>query len=77
MKLSIDDKAQIMNSARQPKAQWEFAAPLPHTNAPPSRTMTYDSDNRLLTVNSGSVTVDNDGNLTSGPVTNISRQPMA
>jgi RHS repeat-associated protein len=51
-------------------AQWEFAAPLPHTNAPPSRTMTYDADNRLLTVNSSSVTVDNNGNLTSGPVTN-------
>ena len=27
--------------------QWEFAAPLPHTNTPPTRTMTYDADNQL------------------------------
>ena len=31
--------------------QWEFAAPLPHTNTLPTRTMTYDDDNRLVTVN--------------------------
>ncbi len=49
---------------------WEFAAPLPHTNAPPTRNMTYDDDNRLATVNGSSVTVDADGNLTSGPLTN-------
>ena len=50
--------------------QWEFAAPLPHTNAPPPRTMTYDDDNRLATVDSSSVTLDSDGNLISGPLTN-------
>jgi len=49
---------------------WEFAAPLPHTNTPPTRTMTYDDNNRLLTVNGTSVANDSDGNLTSGPLTN-------
>ena len=28
------------------RIQWEFAAPLPSTNIPPSRTMGYDADNR-------------------------------
>ena len=56
--------------------QWEFAAPLPHTNAPPTRSMTYDADNRLSqfqgpTMSSlQSVGVDQDGNLTNGPATN-------
>lgn len=50
--------------------QWEFAAPLPHTNAPASRTMTYNDDNELKTVDSLSVNVDLDGNLISGPLTN-------
>jgi RHS repeat-associated protein len=49
---------------------WEFAAPLPHTNTPPTRTMTYDDDNRLATFNGSSVTSDLDGNLTSAPLTN-------
>ena len=26
---------------------WEFLAPLPHSVTVPTRTMTYDSDNRL------------------------------
>lgn len=52
------------------RMQWEFATPLPHTNAPATRTMTYDDDNRLATVNGNNVTVDADGNLTSGPLTN-------
>jgi RHS repeat-associated protein len=52
------------------EAQWEFAAPLPHTNTPPTRTMTYDADNRLATVDGNSVTMDSDGNLVSGPLTN-------
>jgi len=52
------------------EAQWEFAAPLPHTNTPPTRTMTYDDDNRLATFNGLSVTSDLDGNLTSAPLTN-------
>jgi len=50
--------------------QWEFAAPQPHTNSPPTRTMTYDDDNRLASVDGNNVTVDSDGNLTSGPLTN-------
>jgi RHS repeat-associated protein len=50
--------------------QWEFGAPLHNTNALPTRTMTYDSDNRLLKFNGTNVTVDADGNLTYGPVTN-------
>jgi len=50
--------------------QWEFAAPLPHTNSPPSRTMTYNDDNQLKTVDGLNVTVDLDGNLISGPLTN-------
>lgn len=51
-------------------AQWEFDAPLPHTNAPPMRTMTYDADNRLSSVDGNNVTMDADGNLISGPLTN-------
>jgi RHS repeat-associated protein len=52
------------------RVAWEFAAPLPHTNAPPSRTMTYDADNRLLKFNNVSVTNDADGNLLHAPLTN-------
>jgi RHS repeat-associated protein len=50
--------------------QWEFDAPMPHTNAPPTRTMTYNDDNELATVDGMSVTEDSDGNLTDGPLTN-------
>jgi RHS repeat-associated protein len=56
------------NSAAE--IQWEFAAPLPHTNALPTRTMTYDDDNRLATFNGTSVASDLDGNLSSAPLTN-------
>jgi len=49
---------------------WEFAAPLPHSTTVPTRTMTYDADNRLSTVNGSSVVLDDDGNLTYGPLTN-------
>jgi RHS repeat-associated protein len=55
---------------------WEFAAPLPHTNAPPTRTMTYDDDNRLARFQGPSmgslqsVGVDSNGNLTNGPLAN-------
>jgi len=49
---------------------WEFAAPLPHTATVATRTMTYDDDNRLATVNGSSVTSDLDGNLTYAPLTN-------
>ena len=56
--------------------QWEFAAPLPHAATVPTRNMTYDDDNRLATFqgptmgSAQNVTVDNDGNLTYGPLTN-------
>lgn len=52
------------------RMQWEFGAPLPHSNSLPTRTMAYDDDNRLTTVDGNSVAVDSDGNLTSGPLTN-------
>ncbi|MGH7979045.1 MAG: RHS repeat-associated core domain-containing protein, partial [Limisphaerales bacterium] len=48
----------------------DFIAPLPHTNSPPPRSMTYDNDNELKTVDGYNVSVDNDGNLLSGPLTN-------
>lgn len=48
---------------------WEFAAPLPHSNTVPTRTMAYDEDNRLITVNSVNTTNDLDGNLTYAPLT--------
>jgi RHS repeat-associated protein len=56
------------------RVAWEFGAPLPHTNAPPSRTMTYDFDNRLATFKLGTsstltVGSDADGNLTNAPLT--------
>jgi RHS repeat-associated protein len=56
---------------------WEFAAPLPHVATVPTRTMTYDADNRLATFasgTSGTLTVgsDADGNLTNAPLmTNV------
>ncbi|MGA2800997.1 MAG: RHS repeat-associated core domain-containing protein [Verrucomicrobiota bacterium] len=43
---------------------------MPHSYTPPTRVMTYDDDNRLLTVNSQNVYSDTDGNLTSAPLTN-------
>jgi RHS repeat-associated protein len=54
----------------------DFVAPLPHTNTPPLRQMTYDADNELATFQGPtmgspqSVTEDADGNLTYGPLTN-------
>jgi RHS repeat-associated protein len=48
----------------------DFVAPLPHTNSPPTRNMTYDADNELATVDSSPVSMDYDGNLLSGPLTN-------
>jgi RHS repeat-associated protein len=59
------------------RVQWEFAAPLPQTNAtPPARTMTYNDDNQIATFqgptmgSAMAVGYDTDGNLTSGPLTN-------
>src|SRR6266404_2669634 len=52
------------------RVDWEFCAPLPHVYAPPSRTMTFDDDDRLATLNSIIVTNDADGNMIWGPLTN-------
>jgi RHS repeat-associated protein len=52
------------------RTDWEFKGPLPHSNSPPTRSMTFDNDNRLSTFNGNSVTLDSDGNLTYGPLTN-------
>ena len=52
------------------RVEREFAAPLPHAWTPPTRTMTYDDDNRLATFNGNSVIHDLDGNMTSGPLIN-------
>lgn len=52
------------------RAQWEFATPLPHTNSVPSRTMAYNDDNQLTTVNGSAVSSDLDGNLTNAPLPN-------
>ncbi|MGD0614271.1 MAG: RHS repeat-associated core domain-containing protein, partial [Verrucomicrobiota bacterium] len=47
---------------------WEFAAPLPHAATLPTRTMTYDDDDRLKTFNGQTVVNDPDGNMTTGPL---------
>lgn len=52
------------------RSDWEFKGPLPHAFTLPTRNMTYDTDDRLLTFNGTHVTVDADGNLTYGPLTN-------
>jgi RHS repeat-associated protein len=59
------------NAAR---VQWEFAAPLPQTNtAPPTRTMTYNADNQITTLNNtNTLAYNSDGNMTTGPLTNSS-----
>ena len=58
-----------LNWANSGNLTWEFAAPLPHSVTVPTRTMTYDADNRLLTLNGQNVYSDSDGNLTNAPLT--------
>lgn len=41
----------------------EIISPAPQTYTPPAFVATYDDDNRLLTVNTQAVTIDDDGNL--------------
>lgn len=55
-----DDAGQIKNRFRAPlvNAGWQH----------PSFTAIYDNDNRLETVNDQSVTIDDDGNMTIGPI---------
>ena len=48
----------------------EYGAPLPHTATVPTRNMTFDDDNRLTGIDGNTVTMDLDGNMTSGPLTN-------
>jgi RHS repeat-associated protein len=50
------------------RTKWDFLAPLPHTNSPPSRTMTYNTDDRLITVNGTQVFSDGNGNMTNAPL---------
>ena len=52
------------------RVAWEFGAPLPQTNPPPTRSMVYDADNCLTNFNGQTVVRDYDGNMTSGPLTN-------
>ena len=49
--------------------------PKPHPFTMPARTATYDDDNRLETWNGQNVTVDADGNMTSGPL--LSATPVS
>jgi hypothetical protein len=65
---AIDYFAQHWNDVA--RTDWKFAAPLAHAYTPPSRTMIYDNDNRLATVNGNNVTIDGQGNMTYGPGTN-------
>lgn len=62
--------ALVLNWNNAAEMQWEFAAPLPHTNSVPLRTMMYNDDNELATVNGQSVSSDLDGNLTYAPLPN-------
>ena len=60
-----------LNYDNAARVKWEFGAPLPLTNtAPPTRTMTYNDDNQIATVNGQTLGYDPDGNMTSGPLTN-------
>jgi len=57
---------------RAARVDWEFAGPLPHAYTLPTRNMTNDSDNRLITFNNLSISNDLNGNMVSGPLTNNS-----
>lgn len=54
------------------RAAWEFAAPLPVSTSLPSRSMTFDDDNRIATFNGQLLGYDLDGNLTNGPLNSSS-----
>lgn len=60
LKLQYDLAGQVKNRFHAPVVNSAFQHP--------TFTGTYDDDNRLLTVNSNSVTHDDDGNMTSGPI---------
>jgi RHS repeat-associated protein len=61
-----------MNWNEAARMDWEFAAPKPQPYTPPTRTMTFDDDNRIATFNGINVSHDPDGNMISGPLTNNS-----
>jgi len=46
----------------------EFMAPIPTSFDIPTKSVTYDADNRIATFNGLAVTHDADGNMTSGPL---------
>jgi len=52
------------------RVQWEFMAPTNRPYTPPTRTMLFDADNRLTNFNGSAIVNDNNGNMTSGPLTN-------
>ncbi len=52
------------------RMQQEYGAPLPHAATVPTRNMNFDDDNQLTSIDGNSVTMDLDGNMTSGPLTN-------
>lgn len=54
------------------RMDYEFMAPTNHPYTPPTRTMVYDDDNRLTTFNGASIVNDDNGNMTSGPLTQSS-----
>jgi RHS repeat-associated protein len=60
----------VLNYDLAGRVQWEFKGPPPHAATPTTRTMAYDADNRLTNFNGSGVTVDANGNMTSGPGTN-------
>ena len=53
------------------RVAWEFAGPLPHQYTPPYRSMAYNDDNQITTLNNtNTLAYDLDGNMTTGPLTN-------
>jgi RHS repeat-associated protein len=55
------------------RVAWEFGAPLSHAYTPPYRSMAYNDDNQITTLNNtNTLAYDSDGNMTTGPLTNSS-----
>ncbi|HEX3797330.1 MAG TPA: RHS repeat-associated core domain-containing protein [Verrucomicrobiae bacterium] len=50
------------------RVDYEFMAPTNHPYSLPSRSMSYDKDNRLATFNGLTIVNDTNGNMTSGPL---------
>ncbi len=58
-----------LNWNKAARVQYEFMAPTNQPYTLPTRTITYDDDNRMATFNSLTIFNDNNGNMTSGPLT--------